>query len=158
MGSFFYYAYLNFSQIVAKTEARHALSRQNTKLEVVKIPAKEFDTQKDEIWHNGHLYDVASYHTVADTVFVSVLRDETEEVVVSIITEHFSTNNNTSFKVGDPHFSSKHGYSPNDVKSLCERITILPVAFTTVSRLFATHYIAHDLKRSFAIEIPPPQV
>ena len=159
VGSFFYYAYVNFSQVAAKAQAHYALAGKNTaRLETIKIAAKDFNKGKDEIWHKGRLYDVAAYRTVQDSVLVSVYHDENEEVIVALIADHFSSNGNSSVNVNDPHISSRHHYSPNDVKSMCERITFSPNAFSAAGKAIASsRFIAYDLQTAFAIEIPPPR-
>ncbi len=155
-GSFFYYAYLSISEITAKTEARTALSKNTTQLEVIKLAKKGFNTHCDEIWHNGHLYDISSYRIIGDTVFISVLHDGDEEALVSVIKDYFGPVNDRITNSRD-HFSPKHSHTPNDVKCLCEgiKIALLTYPKTSMAYLFIEPPICC---RSNIVDIPPPRI
>ena len=155
-GSFFYYAYLSISEITAKNEAHFSLAEKNTKLETIRLAKKGFNTHNDEIWHNGHLYDISSYRIVGDTVLVSVLHDSNEEAIVSVIKDYFGSTNDRLANAGD-HFSSKHCHNPNDIKCLCEGIKIPLITYseTSMAYLFVE---PPTCCRNSSIDIPPPRI
>jgi hypothetical protein len=131
------------------------LNKGNKKLETIKLASKTFNKHDDELWHNAHLYDIVSYTVVNDTVIVSVLHDNKEEMLSGIINDCFSSNN--SFYAGNgQHATHKHFYNPNDVKCLPERISILSKRYDPLT--FCTAKFLLPISGNTDADGPPPRV
>ena len=151
-----YYAYMNVSQITARVEAQETLSRKNAPLEVIKFAKKSFNTNSDEFWHKGHLYDVASYHIVGDSVFVSVLQDNREEAVVSVIKDYFGSADQYVTN-SDNHISSKHTNTPNDGKCMCEEIKSPLIRYSRPSLTYTVIIEPSTSLPDKIVDVPPPR-
>ena len=156
-GSFFYHAFLSCSELSVKLQAHATLSeKKDAALEKIKIPIASFDKHKGEVWFQGRLYDIASYHVVNDTVVISVLHDEKEEALVSIINDYFSSPNDSYCSYNGHHISARHSFNPNDVKCLSEGINIPYGVYA--SALPATgDLIEYPVAMSQTIDSPPPK-
>ena len=157
VGSFFYYAFLGYSEIAVKLEANASISgKQYATLNTIKLPLKSFNRNDNEVWYNGHLYDIASYAVVHDSVLISVLRDDKEEGLVNIISEYFSSHSDCYSSYAGDHISSRHTFSPNDIKCLCERITI-PFIDNGLSTPPTTNITENPVFRFETVDSPPPR-
>ena len=157
VGSFFYYAYLGVSDVAVKIQSHISLAHKNSdELGTIKLAAKDFNKHADEIWYKGHLYDVASSRVKGDSVEVSVLYDENEEVLVSVIKEHFCQSFDPLFNNSNKHFSSKHSTNPNDIKCIPDRIVLQRYYFSLTS-CFNDLHNEYTSVRSPEIIAPPPK-
>jgi len=150
-----YYFYFGLSEIKVKTEAFwELLSADRSQYKTVAIPVNTFKKNTDEIWVDGKLYDIASYHIFGDSVYISILHDIKEEQLVNINTEHFSQG---SFSLTMP--DAKHQFKKNmlitDDWKICNSQVIQYLAITPGTSFYT--YRSGILSDSHTrLSYPPP--
>jgi len=157
VSTFFYYAYLGIVEAEVKTIAHFSIEKKdNPELEIIKIPAQKFNKHEDEIWHNGHLYDIASYRQVQDTVYVSVLHDKNEECLIDMIREKFASTSDSYVDNSSGHISAKHKYVLIEVK--CFFSSMFKSSEYPQWQKRNYRFVERDyFNRSISIASPPPK-
>ena len=123
-------------------------------LQTIKLSLREFNNnKKDELWHNGELYDVRSYVIINDTVFISVFQDEREAQIIKSITESFDSS--LYANDGFSHISKHHLPPFGGGKILVALYKIKFIAAYNTCFPFSP-FIEYASVSSFDVIKPPP--
>ena len=149
------YVFYDVALFDLKVEAGNNIAA-HEHLQTIKIPAREFNNRKDEVWHGGRLYDVSSYTVVNDTVFVTVLHDDREEALVKNIADSFEPNEKCTSDNG-VHIVKHRTHTPGDGKVLITPYRMEIVTRNNDACLFLSQSTTIHTEADPAILKPPPR-
>ncbi|MHB1922705.1 MAG: hypothetical protein ACYCOO_10760, partial [Chitinophagaceae bacterium] len=155
MGSSTWYLYLNVSTIQIKNEAKAALNKGNTLLEVLKIPKKYFARiPTGEITWKGKLYDIRSCEPTQDTLLLYVYHDCPEENLLHQITEFFQKDFHQSINGEVNQVVKNQNSHLENNKYFKENFIFSPLTLSYPYPSLHVKNLPHPFKPSFS---PPPR-
>ena len=156
VSTLFYYLYFGWAETRVKSDAQVVMASEQGK-ETIAIPVSKWNEKEtDEVWHDGHLYDVAAYHIIGDTVYISVWHDKDEETLLATATEHLQQDYGVDASHTDKQLLKKHkdiadNYKClNDIKDISFSRFNIGISYLHTSHSIVTNCYLH-------VESPPPK-